>query len=295
SAHRNAAHQEPLHGSDGNEDRHRPEHRHGGDLGPEIRLAAEIMRDLDGVGGDLGPGQHQSEDEVVPGKDEGEHRGREQAAAHHREHYLPQHLPAGAAINQSALLELERHLLDIAAHHPDDIGQTESRIEDDQPVIGVDPAEPDIEQEDREDDGDRRHQALRNDPHGEVLATGLEAHQAVGAHGSKHHGDGGADACQHQAVPDRESIAVLEEYVVVRELNALGIPDRWVMEDLFRRLEGDNEEPIHRKDEEQGETDRGSVSHWKVKAAPGDHLAKPMRRMAQVTTTDIKATMRKAI
>src|SRR5262245_24703215 len=67
-AHRDAAHQEALHGGDREKDRDRAEHRHGGDLGPEIRLAAEIMGDLDGVGGDLGPGQHQREDEVVPGE-----------------------------------------------------------------------------------------------------------------------------------------------------------------------------------------------------------------------------------
>ena len=178
-----------------------PEHRHGRDLGPEVGLAAEIMRHLHGVGGDLGARQHQREEEVVPGEDEGEDRGGEQAGARHRQHHLPQHLPARAAIDQRAFLELERNVLDIAAHHPDHVGQAEGRVEDDQPVIGVDPAEPDIEQEDREDDGDRRHHALRDDPHREVLAAGLEAHQAVGGHGAEDHGDEGADARQHQAVP----------------------------------------------------------------------------------------------
>src|SRR5690349_1244334 len=122
-AHGDAAHQETLHGRYHNEDRHGPEHRHGSDLGPEIRLAAEIMRDLDGIGGDLGPGQDQGKDEVVPGEDESEDRGGEQACPDHREHHFPQHLPAGAAIDQGALLELERHLLDIAAHYPDEIAQ----------------------------------------------------------------------------------------------------------------------------------------------------------------------------
>src|SRR5262245_12528948 len=117
-AHRDAAHQEALHGCHREEDRHGAEHRHRGDLGPEIRLTAEITGDLNGVGGDLGAGQHQREDEVVPGEDEGEDRGGEQAGANHREYHLPQHLPAGAAIDQRALLEFERHLLDIAAHHP---------------------------------------------------------------------------------------------------------------------------------------------------------------------------------
>src|SRR5262245_16390581 len=53
-AHRDAAHQEALHGRHSDEDRHGAEHRHGGDLRPEIRLAAEIVGDLNGVGDDLG-------------------------------------------------------------------------------------------------------------------------------------------------------------------------------------------------------------------------------------------------
>ena len=70
-------------------------------------------------------------------------------------------LPARAAVDQRALLELERDVLDVAAHHPDHVGQVEGGVEQDQAEIGVDPAEPDIEQEDREHDGDRRHHALR--------------------------------------------------------------------------------------------------------------------------------------
>src|SRR4026208_164663 len=293
-AHGDAAHQETLHGRYHNEDRHGPEHRHGSDLGPEIRLAAEIMRDLDRIGGDLGPGQHQGEDKVVPGEDESEDRGGEQAGPTHRAPHCPHPLPAGAAISQGALLELERHLLDIAPHHPDDIGQAEGRIEDDQPVIGIDPGKPDIEQEDREDDSDRRHQTLRDDPDGEVLAAGLEAGETVGAHGSEHHGKEGADACQHQAVPDREGIAVLEQHMIIGELNALRIPDRRVMKDLLRRLEGDDEEPVDREDEEQRQRDHGGIAPRKSEPTC-DHLASPRRRMAQVTTTDIRATIRKAM
>src|SRR4029450_6873011 len=45
-AHRDTAHQEALHGRHREEDRHGAEHRHGGDLGPEIGLAAEIVGDL---------------------------------------------------------------------------------------------------------------------------------------------------------------------------------------------------------------------------------------------------------
>jgi hypothetical protein len=123
-------------------------------------LAAEVMRHLHGVGDDLGARQHQREQEVVPGEHEGEHGGREQAGAHHREHHLPQHFPARAAVNQRAFLELERQILDIAAHHPDHVRQAEGGVEDDETMEGIDPAEEHVEQEYRERDGDRRHHAL---------------------------------------------------------------------------------------------------------------------------------------
>ena len=117
---------------DGDEDGNGAEHRHGGDLGPEIGLPAEVVGDLHRVGGDFGARQHQGEEELVPGEDEGEHRGREQARARHRKHHLPQHLPARAAVDQRAFLELERNVLDIAAHHPDHVGQVEGGVEQDQ-------------------------------------------------------------------------------------------------------------------------------------------------------------------
>ena len=106
---------------------------------------------------------------------------------------------------------------------------------------------------------------LRDDPHREVLAAGLEAGETVGAHGAEHHGDEGADARQHQAVPDGEGIAVLEQHAIIGELNALGLPDGRVMEDLLRRLEGDDEQPIDREDEEQGERDRGGIAQRKAR------------------------------
>ena len=209
---------------DRDEDGHGAEHRHGRDLGPEIRLAAEIVRHLHRIGRDLGARQHEREQEIVPGEDEGEDGGGEEARARHREDDLPDHLPARAAVDQRAFLELERDVLDVAAHHPDDIGQAEGRVEDDEAVIGVDPAEIDVEQEDREDDGDRRHQALGDDPDGEIFAAGLEAHELVGGDRAEQHGDDGGDAGEDEAVPDGFGIAILEEHAVVGELDRLRLP-----------------------------------------------------------------------
>ena len=134
------------------EDRDRAEHAHGRDLGPEVGLAAEIVGHLDREGGDVAAGQDQGEEELVPGEDEGEHGGGEEAAARHRQDHAPEDAPAGAAVDQGRFLELERDVLDVAAHHPDHVGQVEGGVEDDQADEGVDPAEPDVEQEHREDD-----------------------------------------------------------------------------------------------------------------------------------------------
>ena len=49
--------------------------------------------------------------------------------ARHRHHHPQQRLPARAAVNQGAFLELDRQVLAIAADHPDGIGQSASRVE----------------------------------------------------------------------------------------------------------------------------------------------------------------------
>ena len=60
-----------------------------------------------------------------------------------------------------------------------------------------------------------------DDPHGEVVAAGAEAREAVGAERAEQHGEHGADAGDDQAVPDGHGVAVLEQHGVVGELDAL--------------------------------------------------------------------------
>src|SRR5215831_3574613 len=147
------------------------------------------MRDLDGVGYDLGAGEHESKQKVVPGEDEGEDSGGKEAGARHWKHDFPENLPAAAAIDQSALFELHWNILDIATHHPDHVGQAERSVESDEPDIGIDPTEPDIEEEYRECDRHGRYHALRENPHSKVFAACLEARQRVRGNGAEDHAE----------------------------------------------------------------------------------------------------------
>src|SRR5207249_11609966 len=101
----------------------------------------------------------------------------------------------------------------------------------------------------------------------------------------------------HQTVPDHDHIAILEQYRVVRKLQRLRPPDGWVGKDLCRRFERDHEQPVDRKQEEDGERRRGGITQAEFEPAPRSpgHRAISMRFNAQVTMTVRMAITRKAI
>ncbi len=263
------------------------------------------MGHLDREGGDVGPGQDEREDEVVPGEHEGEDGGREQAGAGHGEDHLPQDGKARAAIDQGALFQLQRDVLDVAAHHPDHVGQVEGGIEHDQAQEGVDPAEPDVEEEDREHDHDRRRHALADDPDREIVAAGPEAGDRIGGHGAEQHGERGAGAGDHQAVPDRDRVAVLEQHGIVGELQAGRIPGRRRGEDLGRGLERDHDQPVDREHEERGDQHGAQIAPGEADAFPplpgrrrgghGAHRAISIRLSAATTRIERSTMIRTAI
>ena len=209
------------------------------------------MGNLHGVRRGFGAGQHQRKQEVVPGENEREDRGREKSGATHGEHYFPDDLPTGAAIHQCRFLQRLRDIEDVAAHHPDHIGQVKCGVQQDYAYIGIDQMQPDEQQKNREDHGDRGNHALRNDPVGQMLATGPEAGQRVGANGAEEHGNHCAHAGDHEAVPDCHRVTVLEQNRIVREMDLSRIPLRRKRVDFFRRLEGNHEQPVDGKHKDQ--------------------------------------------
>ena len=184
----------------------------------------------------------------------------------HGEDDLAQRLPARAAVGQRALLHLHRDVLDVAPHHPDHVRQVERDVEQDQPDVAVDPAQPDEQQEDRKDDDDGRDHPLRDDPDREVLPAGLETRDAVGGRRAEHHGDGRGHGGDDQAVVYGPYVAVLEQDPEDAKGRLFGEPDRRAGEDVARRLDRRNEEPVDGEEEEH-------QHHQREQEAPGHAAA----------------------
>ena len=151
------------------------------------------MRHLHGVGDNLGSRQHQRKQKFVPCKDKSEDGRCKQAAFAHGNDHFPKHLPVGTAVHQGGLLEGTGNVLDVAAHHPNDVGQIESGVEQDHANVGVYPAQEHIQQENRKHHRNGWHHALRDDPVGQMVATGFKTSKAVGAKCAQRHGQHGGD------------------------------------------------------------------------------------------------------
>lgn len=103
-----------------------------------------------------------------------------------------------------------------------------------------------------------------------------------------------------QTVQNGKDVSVLEQHVIVRELDLTGNPQGRHMIDLVRRLERNHEQPVDRKQKQQG-YDAGAdiakrqdagFSRWKL----GDpHRASTMRLRTRVVTSVSNAITRNEI
>src|SRR6202012_3136230 len=86
-------------------------------------------------------GERGREDEVVPGGEEGDDRGREDTRHRQGQYDLAKRLPAGGTVDLRRLLHLPRDLPEERRQRPDRDRQGERQVRDDQPEPGV--VEPD--------------------------------------------------------------------------------------------------------------------------------------------------------
>src|SRR2546430_7191267 len=81
--------------------------------------------------------QDQGEEEVVPGQDEREDPGRDDARQGQREHHVPDGPAAVSAVHERRLLEFEGDALEERAEEPQAERQTERRVREDQRQMRV--------------------------------------------------------------------------------------------------------------------------------------------------------------
>src|SRR5438874_9324391 len=85
----------------------------------------------DGQGARLPPGEHDAEYEIIPGKYHREDEGNRKARPSDRQRHMPEHLPAGCAVDQRRLFKLERRGFEIADHDPDHDRHRHHEVNDD--------------------------------------------------------------------------------------------------------------------------------------------------------------------
>ena len=131
--------------------------------------------------GRQGAGEDQSVEELIPGQQEDEHGGGDQAGdgdGHHNAEDDPQ---AGAAIQTGGFLQLDRHGLEKNSHHPDAIRQCKAQIRYDQHDGFVDPFEARGDDEQWQHQRDfRDHARAQNAKLNGAVQFERDAHQRIG-------------------------------------------------------------------------------------------------------------------
>jgi hypothetical protein len=146
--------------------------------------------------------QHQGEQELVEGEDEGEQRRGEDPGGRHGEHHFPQDREPRAPVDDRGPVEVRRHLGEVARQDPQGQGEDPGGVGEDERRVGVDPAQPphDLEQvahqADRREHGDREDDEEEGNP-----AREGEPGDGVGGRGGQPHAEGGACPRDDEAVP----------------------------------------------------------------------------------------------
>ena len=166
----------------------------------------------------------------------------------------PERLPAAEAVDQRRLLQRLRQLAEIGVHHPHRQRQRHEGVGEDQADPRVVETPGPKQQEDRQDDGDRRQEALGEHPEGEMAAAGVEAREAVGHHRAHHgrqHGRGRGD---DEAVDEPLEAAIGEQRGgVVHDRGLRREPDRRRRQIVAARLDRGDDDPVERHENEHDE------------------------------------------
>src|SRR5581483_5196710 len=231
------------------------------DRGRDVPLDAALHRQQSGGAyrhglRRLGVDDEQPEQELIPGEDRAQDRRGHQPRAGQRQQHPHQRRPAVAAVQQRRLVDLMADLVEEPAHHPDYQGDIDRNVRQDQPLIGVQQAQIEHHQVDRDRDRHYGHEAVAQDPVREVVARPeAPAREAVGGRGADHQRKQGGGKHHHAGVADVEQEAALVEHLVVVLLDHAPVEDverGRRLQDLDVGLEGgDHQESERGEDDDQ--------------------------------------------
>src|SRR5882724_667752 len=212
----------------------------------------------------FGSGKSVREEKLVPREEKGEERGGGEPGREERQHDPPKGTEAARAVHRGRLLELRGNLLKKSREEPDDEGEGEGRVGQDegQPRVAQ------IEGPHQEIEGahgrDLRKGGARYDEEEEqALAGDRIARDPVGAEESQHQGEHGGDGADAEAVAESaEHHALIEHGPVVLPGEPAG-QERRQDHELRLGLERSEELPEERPriDEKQSEDGRLAGTH----------------------------------
>src|SRR4051812_2082578 len=147
------------------------DHRDGTDVPPVRALLALLDGDHDGQRGGLVGRQHDREEELVPNEREREKRGRDQAWKGERKRQAQERAEAALPVDVGRLLQLAWDLAEVALHEPRGQRDGERGVDDHHPGQRVQQVQVLVDDEEREHNDHRWHDALRDDPERDVVVA----------------------------------------------------------------------------------------------------------------------------
>lgn len=173
-SHRHSAYQSLLDKTVENHDRNQCEHRCRGQSSPVYRFIADPVVHPQRQGLRFRARKDQRIQEFVPTVVEREDRRSSDARARQRNDDFVERLEVRTAINQRRLLQVERNVHEVGPHHPDTESQDNRQMHDDDRNVGVDQSHFSEHDEERDHEGDLRHNPRGQNPEQQVLrALGL--------------------------------------------------------------------------------------------------------------------------
>ena len=143
------------------------------------------------------------EAELVPRRDQAEHRRHGHAGRRLRHDDAHEGGQARVAVDQRRLFERARDLVDEALHQPDGEREIEARVEEDEPDVGVLEREAPVHDQDRHHDREGRQEPRRQDEEQPILRPGdPKPRKSVGAERRQADGRERRQDADDDAVPE---------------------------------------------------------------------------------------------
>jgi hypothetical protein len=219
--------------------------------------------------------QDEREEELVPGGDEREEGGHDDAGQEQWRDHGPEHVEATGPVDHCRLFEVGRDAADVALEHPEDERERPDDVHEDESTVRVREVQLAEHEEQRDDDEDQREELAEQDPAepGSRDDPSLPREDVRGRETDEADQDRGRRR-DLEAVPRGvRDVGVPQDLAVVVERRLGRDEGRVQLDELARSLQRHREQPEQREAEEDDvEPERGVLeAHGPSLAGRDDH------------------------